>query len=171
MCSIMPVNCTTVGACNIVFEVDISEYCVSTVLQIYCSTSTTKCICIIEFSLIVNEPTVIYSTINTRPYDSTTITNITMNIRNSTFSTIIGKDRIIHITIVTTPKYSTTISISYVMGESGIIYITIMSTILPINSSTIKTCEIISKDRVRYSGISTVFCNVTMQEYCTTTTT
>ena len=133
----MPVNSTTVGTCSIIFKVNILEssvitVTVSTVLQVYSSTTATIFISFVECSNIVNEYTIIYSTVNTCPDDCTTVTDVAMFIHNCTFSSVVGEVGIMDFTMVTTPEYCTTIGHSYVIGECGVVYVTVMSTFVPV---------------------------------------
>ena len=82
---------------------------------------------------------------------------------------VISEVRIHYCTVMTTPIYSTTRSVSNVMLKYRIGNITIGSTLIPINSTTISTCIIVLKDTPIKFNIVTAFSSTRLQEYSTTT--
>ena len=147
MSTFIPINSTTISTSSIIFKVRISEISILTVarrtsLQVNCSTTFS--------SLIINESTVIYLSVRTDPNNSTTITtisNVTKRIRSIVYSEclIIGEVGMLDFTRMTIPIYSPTGTFSSVLFENCIMYPTILSTFMPINSTTIGTCSVIYK--------------------------
>ena len=162
----MPVYCTTVQSCGVVYEYGITECCVvtvtvSTVLQVY---RTTALVC-----SVVDESAPVNSTVYTGPYDCTTVTVVSMLIDEFAFSDVIGEVGKNDFTMVTGPEYRTTIGFCDVFYECGIIYITVVGTFVPVDSSTVGACNISCKVGVYECGVITVFNQIVLQVYRSTT--
>ena len=71
--------------------------------------------------------------------------------------------------VISIPIYSPTGTFSSIIHESNILYKTIMSTFIPINSTTISTGDIVFKMRINELSIVTVLFGVCLQVNSSTT--
>ena len=144
----LPINSTTISTRNIINKsTPVKDYIVTisifTSLQEYSTTTFS--------SSVIDKPRIKNITNRTCPHNSTSITTKSnLTLRSSTISNtqsmVISEVRIHYCTVMTTPINSTTRSVSNVMSEVGVKYFTMRSTSLPINSTTISTCNVIFKD-------------------------
>ena len=131
----MPINCTTIRSSNIIFKCTVFKCVICTISTSFYTTqeySSTMVFCIV-----ICKDTIFNTTVRTCPHNSSSVTRVTHYTYFGSVSTIIGEIGIFYDTFITKPEYCTCISACGVICKCTINHLTISTTFVPVNSTTI----------------------------------
>ena len=163
-------NCASVKACVIAGEVRVVESYVGVAVKVYGSAQTACGVC--------DKVTVINDTYASSPDKSSSVTSNGIIYDNDSWirrygyisdSMVICKVTVSYCTVCTIPVCSTTTTPCSVVDEYGIGQFTVYGTFLPVDCTTVELGNIIFEYTVIHCRIGTVYCGVTVQEYCSST--